>query len=51
LEIHLEAVDRMSLGMHFEAGIERVWRCTWRAWSSGHRDALRGCDRANLEMH
>jgi len=36
--------------MHFEAMIERVWRCTWRPRSSELRDALGGRDRASLEM-
>jgi len=35
--------------MHFEAKIERVWRCTWRPRSSELRDALSGYDRARLE--
>jgi len=37
--------------MHFEAVIERVWRCTWRSRLSALRDALGGRDRASLEMH
>jgi len=37
--------------MHWEAVIERVWRCTWRPRLSELRDALGGRDRASLEMH
>jgi len=43
--------DRSSLEMHWEAVIERVWRCTWRPRWSELRDALGGRDRASLEMH
>jgi len=43
--------DRACLEMHLEAGIERVWRCTWRPGSSELRDALGGRDRASVEMH
>jgi len=42
---------RMPLQMHMKAVIERVWRYTWRPWSSELRDALRSCDRASVEMH
>jgi len=37
--------------MHFEAMIERVWRCNWRLRLSELRDTLGGRDRASLEMH
>jgi len=37
--------------MHFEAVIERVWRCNWRPRLSELRDALGGRDRLSLEMH
>jgi len=37
--------------MHFQAVIERVWRCNWRPRMSELRDALGGRDRASLEMH
>jgi len=37
--------------MHFEAVIERVWRCNWRPRLSELRDTLGGRDRASLEMH
>jgi hypothetical protein len=37
--------------MHFEAVIERVWRCNWRQRLSELRDTLRGRDPAGLEMH
>jgi len=37
--------------MHLEAGIVRVWRCTWRQRSSELRDAHGGRDRASSEMH
>jgi len=37
--------------MHFEAVIERVWRCNWKLRFSELRDTLRGRDRASLEMH
>jgi len=39
--------DRTNL----EAVIERVWRYTWRLWSSEFVDALRGLNWASLEMH
>jgi len=38
-EMHLEAKIVLSSEMHFEADIERVWRCNWRPRSS------------NSEMH
>jgi len=41
----------VTLEMHSEAVIERVWRCTWRPRSSELRDALGGRDRASLDMH
>jgi len=41
----------MSMDMHLEAIIERVWRYTWRGWSSELRDALRDYDWASVEMH
>jgi len=37
--------------MHWEAVIERVWRCTWRPRLSELTDALGGRDRASLDMH
>jgi hypothetical protein len=37
--------------MHFEAVVERVWRCNWKPRLSELRDTLRGRDRASLEMH
>jgi len=37
--------------MHFEAVIERVWRCNWRPRLSELGDALGGRDRASLQMH
>jgi hypothetical protein len=37
--------------IHFEAMIERVWRCNWRPRLSQLRDALGGRDRVSLEMH
>jgi hypothetical protein len=37
--------------MHFEAVIERVWRCNWRPRSSELRAALAGYDRARLEEY
>jgi len=36
--------------MHWEAVIERVWRCTWRPRSSELRAALGGRDQGSLEM-
>ena len=36
--------------MHFEAVIERVWRCNWRPRLSELREALEGRDRASLDM-
>jgi len=41
----------VTLEMHSEAVIERVWRCTWRPRSSELRDALGDRDRASLDMH
>jgi len=43
--------DRASLGMHFDAVIERVWRCNSRPRLSELRDTLQGRDRASLEMY
>jgi len=37
--------------MHWEAAIERVWRCTWRPRLSELTDALGGHDHASLDMH
>jgi len=37
--------------MHFEAVMERGWRCNWRPRLSELRDALGGRDRASLDMH
>jgi len=45
----LQGCDRASLEMHFEALIERVWRCTLRPWSGEWGDAIGGRDHANLE--
>jgi len=57
LEIHLEAMimwtlkpwsyvfgvrNRASLAIHYEAGIERVWWCTWRPWSCELGNAIGG---------
>jgi len=33
--------------MHLEAGIERVWRCTWTPWLC----ELGGRNRASLDIH
>ena len=41
----------MNSEMHFEAVIERVWRCNWRPRSSELRAALGGYDRARLEEY
>jgi len=41
----------VSLEMHFEAVIERVWRCNWRLRLSELRDAQGGRDRPTAEMH
>jgi len=43
--------DRASLEMHWEAVIDRVWRCNWRPRLSELRDELGGRDRASMEMH
>jgi len=37
--------------MHFEAVIERLWRCNWRWRLSELRDTLGGRDPASLEKH
>jgi len=39
--------DRVNSEMHLEAGIEQVWRCTWRPWSC----ELAGCNGGSLEIH
>ena len=41
----------MNSEIHFEAVIERVWRCNWRPRLSELTDTLGGRDRASLEMH
>ena len=41
----------MNSEMHFEAVIERVWRCNWRPRLSELRDTLRGSDGGSLEMN
>jgi len=51
LEDVLGGHDRACLEMHMEAGIERVWRCTWRPRSSELSDSLGVADRASLKMH
>jgi hypothetical protein len=43
--------DRSSLEMHWQAEVERVWRCTWRPRLSELRHALAGRDRVSVEMH
>jgi len=55
--------DQMNSEMHLEAGIKRIWRCTWRPrsswlrrctrrpWSIEFGDELWGCDQASLEIH
>jgi len=43
--------NRASLKMHWEAAIERVWRCTWRPQSSEFGDALGGRNRASLDEY
>ena len=40
----------MSVEMHLEAVIERMWRCTLRPGSSEFGHALGGQDRVNSEM-
>jgi hypothetical protein len=48
----LRGRDRASLEMHWEAVIERVWRCTWRPRLSEFGDAhVAGYDRARLEEY
>ena len=41
----------MNSEIHWEAVVERVWRCTWRPRLSELRAALGGRDRSSLEMH
>jgi len=43
--------DRESLEMHFEALIERGWRCNWRPRLSQLRDALGGGKGGRFAMH
>ena len=45
--VRLEAIMEWVWEIHFEAGIESVWRCTWRPWSC----ELGGRNRARLEIH
>jgi len=42
---------RCCLQVYMEAVIEQVWRCSWRPGSSELRDALRGRDRASIDMN
>jgi len=39
--------DRRNSEMRLEAGLERVWRFTWRSWSC----KLAGHNRASMEIH
>jgi hypothetical protein len=41
----------MNTQMHWQAMIERVWRCTWKPRSCELRDALGGHDRSRLEEY
>jgi len=43
--------DCLSSEMHWEAVIERAWRCNCRPRWSELRDALGGHDRASLEEY
>jgi hypothetical protein len=43
--------DRVSLEMHVDATIERIWRNTWRQWSHENWDGHQDRDRATLEIH
>jgi hypothetical protein len=43
--------DRVNPEIHFEAVIERVWRCNPRPRLSELGDALGSRDRVSLEMH
>ena len=40
----------MTSEMHWEAVMERVWRCAGRPCSTAYGDALWARDRARLEM-
>jgi len=63
LGVALRGRDRATLEMHLEAGIERVWRYTWKLWSSEFEDApsrlesiefgdtIGSRNRASLEIH
>jgi len=42
---------RRSLKMYMQAGIEWLWRCTWRPRSCKFGDALGGRDRVNSVLH
>jgi hypothetical protein len=42
---------RVNSETHFEAVIERVWRCNWRPRLSELRDLLGGHEWAGLAMH
>jgi hypothetical protein len=43
--------DRVNSKTHFNAAMERVWKCTGSSRLRELRDALGGCDRASLEIH
>jgi len=43
--------DGVNSEMHWEAVIERVWRCIWRPRLSELTDELGGRDRASLDMN
>jgi hypothetical protein len=42
-------MDQANADIHFEAMIERGWRCNWSPTLSECTDALGGHDRASLE--
>jgi len=43
--------NRVSLELHLEAIIKRVWRYTWRPESSQFGEALKGCKGASLDKY
>jgi hypothetical protein len=49
--MHLEGEIKLNSEMNLEAGIDRVWGCTWRLGWSEFGDAVGGRDRASLEMY
>jgi len=50
-EMHLEAMIGLNSEMHWEAGIERVWKCIWRPKPSTSEMDLESEIKLNTEMN